>query len=325
MRWRVDLTCNGLLHALVRRSVAASEPSEPLRHDGTDHLPTRGIAYGVGTFEGVQTTLSGGVIRPPSTEAAADASGSSSGIAGGRPPPSAAQFEAAQRTIDGGGGPTPTAEPAAAVASGSSEVAARTFEMLMAAGRTNAAGKQPVVTATTPLSTKAPYAAPPSAARPSAARPSAVLVSASAAPPSAAPPSAARPSAVRPSAALVSASTVSSAFTPGRPLTVWWPVPVLPEDTLRMIWGNVWVSHAACIIQHAVRAAIARAAGDPWDLPGLSPVHVTYDECCAPTHTRTHHHITVDVITSSPCRWGVWSHHQRDRLLWSETAWQAYN
>ena len=103
------------------------------------------------------------------------------------------------------------------------------------------------------------------------------------------------------------------------------PVPVLPDDALRMIWGIVRVSQAACIIQHAVRAAIARAAGDPWDLPGLSPVHVTYDECCAPTHTRTHHHITVDVITSSPCRWGVWSHHQLDRLLWSETAWQAYN
>jgi hypothetical protein len=99
------------------------------------------------------------------------------------------------------------------------------------------------------------------------------------------------------------------------------PVPVLPEDALKIIWGNVWVSQAACIIQHAVRAAIARAAGDPWDLPGLSPVHVTYDESWAPTHTRTHHHI----ITSSPCRWWVWSHHQRDRLLWSETAWQAYN
>jgi hypothetical protein len=67
MRWLVALTCDGWLHALVRRSVAASEPSEPLRHDGTDHLPTRGIEYGVGTFEGVQTTLSGGVIRPPST------------------------------------------------------------------------------------------------------------------------------------------------------------------------------------------------------------------------------------------------------------------
>jgi hypothetical protein len=99
------------------------------------------------------------------------------------------------------------------------------------------------------------------------------------------------------------------------------PVPVLPDDALRMIWGIVRVSQAACIIQHAVRAAIARAAGDPWDLPGLSPVHVTYDESWAPTHTRTHHHI----ITSSPCRWWVWSHHQRDRLLWSETAWQAYN
>ena len=39
------------------------------------------------------------------------------------------------------------------------------------------------------------------------------------------------------------------------------PLPVLPDDALRMIWGNVRVSQAACIIQHAVRATIARAAG----------------------------------------------------------------
>ena len=115
------------MHVLDGRSEAASEPSEPLRNDGTDHLPSRGIEYGMGTFEGVQTTLDGGVIRPPSAEpaepAAAAGTDSSSGSAGGSasaampppPPPSAAQREAAQRMTT----------------------------LLMAAGRTKAAGKLP--------------------------------------------------------------------------------------------------------------------------------------------------------------------------------------
>ena len=29
---------------------------------------------------------------------------------------------------------------------------------------------------------------------------------------------------------------------------------------------------AACALQHAVRAKIERAGGDPWDLPALVPV-----------------------------------------------------
>jgi hypothetical protein len=46
-------------------------------------------------------------------------------------------------------------------------------------------------------------------------------------------------------------------------------VPVLPDDVLRMIWAKTWQQDAACIIQRAVRAAIAHADGDPWDLPPL--------------------------------------------------------
>ena len=62
--------------ARVRRSTAALNvppvlpvPPVPLRHDGTDHLPAQGFAYGsvggASTFRGVQTTLDGGVIMPP--------------------------------------------------------------------------------------------------------------------------------------------------------------------------------------------------------------------------------------------------------------------
>ena len=46
-------------------------------------------------------------------------------------------------------------------------------------------------------------------------------------------------------------------------------VPALPDDILRMIWAKVWQLDAACVIQRAVRAAIARADGDPWDLRDL--------------------------------------------------------
>ena len=49
-------------------------------------------------------------------------------------------------------------------------------------------------------------------------------------------------------------------------------VPALPDDLLRMIWAKVWQLDAACVIQRAVRAAIARADGDPWDLPQLVDV-----------------------------------------------------
>ena len=46
-------------------------------------------------------------------------------------------------------------------------------------------------------------------------------------------------------------------------------VPALPDDLMRMIWAKVWQLDAVCIIQRAVRAAIVRANGDPWDLPAL--------------------------------------------------------
>ena len=45
----------------------------------------------------------------------------------------------------------------------------------------------------------------------------------------------------------------------------------LPDDLLRMIWAKVWQLDA-CVIQRAVRAAIARADGHPWDLPQLVDV-----------------------------------------------------
>ena len=51
-----------------RRSAVAPVPSAPARFDGTDHLPDTGVEYGVGTFRGVQTTITGGLIRPPSAQ-----------------------------------------------------------------------------------------------------------------------------------------------------------------------------------------------------------------------------------------------------------------
>ena len=53
-------------------------------------------------------------------------------------------------------------------------------------------------------------------------------------------------------------------------------MPVLPDDLLRLIWARHWqqqvASRSACRIQRAVRAAIERAQGDPWDLPALIDV-----------------------------------------------------
>ena len=103
-----------MVHALLRRNAAVS--SEPLRHDGTDHLPASGIEYGsvggTSTFRGTQTTLDGGEIRPPSTmeppQAVAEA-------ASGAPPSTPSHAR--------------TAEECAA--------SARTTAMLMAAGRSS--------------------------------------------------------------------------------------------------------------------------------------------------------------------------------------------
>ena len=46
-------------------------------------------------------------------------------------------------------------------------------------------------------------------------------------------------------------------------------VPELPQDVHRAIWQLRWRADAACVLQRAVRAKIARARGDPWDLPPL--------------------------------------------------------
>ena len=43
----------------------------------------------------------------------------------------------------------------------------------------------------------------------------------------------------------------------------------LPDDVLRVIWAIRWRADAAAKIQRAVRRAIRRAGGDPWDLPTL--------------------------------------------------------
>lgn len=54
-------------------------------------------------------------------------------------------------------------------------------------------------------------------------------------------------------------------------------VPELPDELLRLIWAKHWQrEHGACQIQRAVRATIARAQGDPWDLPALIPAEDTH-------------------------------------------------
>ena len=50
-------------------------------------------------------------------------------------------------------------------------------------------------------------------------------------------------------------------------------LPALPADCVRMIYARKWRAEAhdraACVVQRAVRRAIKRAQGDPWDLPAL--------------------------------------------------------
>ena len=43
----------------------------------------------------------------------------------------------------------------------------------------------------------------------------------------------------------------------------------MPDDVLHMIWCMKRREEAASTIQRAVRDAIGRAGGDPWDLPPL--------------------------------------------------------
>ena len=74
---RRALTPGDLVLARAHRSAAKPTPvPPPLRHDGTDHLPEQvgseySVVGGKSTLRGVQTTLDGGVIRPPSVAAAA--------------------------------------------------------------------------------------------------------------------------------------------------------------------------------------------------------------------------------------------------------------
>ena len=42
---------------------------------------------------------------------------------------------------------------------------------------------------------------------------------------------------------------------------------MLPDDLLRAIWARHWQEEAACAIQIAVRAAIAREWGNVWVRP----------------------------------------------------------
>ena len=54
------------------------------------------------------------------------------------------------------------------------------------------------------------------------------------------------------------------------------PLPQLPDDVLYVIWSARWrgcgYESAAVHIQSVVRGVIARARGDPWDLPELRSV-----------------------------------------------------
>jgi hypothetical protein len=60
-------------------------------------------------------------------------------------------------------------------------------------------------------------------------------------------------------------------------------IPVLPCDCLRMIYARKWrleaQGRAVCVIQRAVRRAIIRAQGDPWDLPPLVDSDALYSLC----------------------------------------------
>ena len=93
-----------LVLAGVCRSAAAPTPA--LRHDGTDHLPEQSnIFHGAGIFQGAQTTMDGGLIRPPSAAAEAEASAEPTGTAAGPsaaaapPPPSAEQCSTTATTF----------------------------------------------------------------------------------------------------------------------------------------------------------------------------------------------------------------------------------
>ena len=57
-------------------------------------------------------------------------------------------------------------------------------------------------------------------------------------------------------------------------------LPELPSDCTRIVYAHLWRAEAhdrraeardraACLVQRAVRRAIRRAQGDPWDLPEL--------------------------------------------------------
>jgi hypothetical protein len=131
--------------ARVRRSTAAAPPPTPppLRHDGTDHLPEQiGISYGsvggASTFSGVQTTINGGFIRPPSTVAHPAGSGSSSSSAMAPPAASGSSSSSSAACLS-------TAAAAAPLPSTAQrEASAHTTAMLMAAGRMKTAGKLPM-------------------------------------------------------------------------------------------------------------------------------------------------------------------------------------
>ena len=133
--------------ARVRRSTAALNvppvlpvPPVPLRHDGTDHLPAQGFAYGsvggASTFRGVQTTLDGGVIMPPINVMAPPAAiatvasgAAASGAASAAPvAPTAVHAPSASAAV------APTAVPVAPIAAAVAPTAAAAAQVCAAAG-----------------------------------------------------------------------------------------------------------------------------------------------------------------------------------------------
>ena len=64
----------------------------------------------------------------------------------------------------------------------------------------------------------------------------------------------------------------SSYLFPTCPNLTEYRIPSLPGDVLRIIWAKVWQKDAAIRIQCAVRAAITRSQGVPWDLHGHVPL-----------------------------------------------------
>ena len=86
--------------------------------------------------------------------------------------------------------------------------------------------------------------------------------------------------------------------------------PVLPCDCVRMIYARMWRAEArdraAGVIQRAVRHAIQRAQGNPWDLPELLEIE-DYDEQYMFWHQQYlfWHHRAASIRASAMSRVGM--------------------